>query len=235
MIQEKDTLMGLAHDIANILSGGRTTDDSPYSLRQILWWMKTTYATWQQAELDKAAAEGQPPNPYLIRRHDCLAVEELKNGECPCDPGNGKVLRVQMPELAMQGHAALLLYLGGQGFSRQFRKATVSTASAIANAGTRFHGPTPAYFLLGKHAYIVVPPEDALLDRVSVAYVPEDPTALAPSPATSKNLRFNIYSAANPYPLRAVDYMRKQALRMEGQMIVYAKPNLDKNNNANPD
>lgn len=124
--------------------------------------------------MDKAAAEGGGPNPLpdLPAGLHCGGRTAPTANAPAWTLGNGKVLRVKLPQLAIQDHKPQLMYLGAQGFGRQACKATASPRTGIANSETRFHGPAPSYFPMGNYVYVVLPAENAPLDRVSVAYIP---------------------------------------------------------------
>jgi hypothetical protein len=233
MLREKDTLMGLAYDIAKIISGGKTTDDSPYSLRQILAWIRTTYADWLEAELIKAANNGEGVNPFLLKRHECVAVEELAHGECPCDARGQKVYRVKLPKIATFNNRPVIQFVGGKGFVNKFREATAATAVDMANMSDRFSDRKPAWFVAGQSLYIVAPAGmGGDFKAISLLYLPEDPTATVGSVNAEKPLRFNIYKAANPYPQRAVSFIRNKVVAKEGFWTKQTEPTRDETNNA---
>lgn len=235
MIAEKDTLIGLAFDIAKIISGGVTVDDSPYSIRQILDWIKTTYNDWLQMEMDRLAENGEDVNPFLLRRHECVAVRELAHGECPCDPRGGKIFVVNMPKVATYNSKPVIRFVGAKGFGERYREATSATATDVANMRHRFAEPRASWFVAGDRLYVVTPAGMGTLRAISMLYLPEDPTALVVSAGDApKSLRFNVFKAKNPYPQRAVSYIRNKVVAKEGFWTKQTEPTRDEVNNANP-
>ena len=85
MISET-SYMGLAHDIRNIASGGITVDDNSWSLRQIIFWIKTYYAEIIEREIEnkKRGILNYKIDTDLINDLGCIPLSNVDSSDCGC-------------------------------------------------------------------------------------------------------------------------------------------------------
>lgn len=232
-INEK-SLMGIAHDIRNVARAGRSTDDDSYSLRQIIFWAKTTAAKIRAESLEKDSASSNELRADWIEEFPCLALKPIDRSHCDCVKYGCSEKYIDLPDFAQFNGDLAMTYFGTSDWRTPFTRAYDGKDASTKVMGIgRFGRPSavPVYYIQSKRAYVVFPPEYAMTVSVSVSGVRINP--LEDKPMGDTNLDRDIWCEPVPMDDGELYMLRNRILTTEMNMMVRMEPNRDDNNNAN--
>lgn len=234
---EPRSLMGVAHDIRNIVRAGDASGDDRYSLRQIMFWIETGAADLRRERLKEDEAEGKELREDWIQEFPCKILETVDLSHCTCVRYGCTIKRVKLPVLSVYKGKLTILYLGRSDFRMAYFLAdTPQDAETYAGGVGRFGrtNPKPAYYIQGGYAYIVFPPEYALTESIGIVGVESNPLSPTVLPVIEgKTLNRDIWCEAVNIKDDEIAEIRKRILAREMTMTVQYEANNDQNNNAN--
>ena len=233
------SLVGLAIDIRNIARAGSSTDDDPYSLRQIIHWISTTASIIRAESLKEDSAMANELRRDWVEEFTCIPLKPIDRSHCDCIKYGCMEKYVELPDFAIFNGRLAITYLGRSDWNLPYKRAIdAHDASIIAMGVGRFGkaNRTPAYYIQSKKAYIVFPPEYSLTTTVSMSGVVISPVPSNPTNLTLVDgvlLEDDIWCSPISLDDDEIYQVRNRILSAEMNMMVRADQNHDETNNSN--
>ena len=163
--------IGRAYEVIDSLSGGKSTDDTPFSVRQIIRSIESAYARAVREDVIYKQSSGETISEQLFTDIFCDKMELFHKDDCNCQSETCLARRVELPVLIQYKGSPLIkdVYVGDVQAKYAFSK---ESALSITK-GRPFINPAPAYYLSGGFMYIQLPPKMARVCTVSYSAVME--------------------------------------------------------------
>ena len=190
--------IGLAHDIRNVASGGRSVDDNKFSLRQIMFWIRMCYAELLESELEKKKLGllGFRIDESLINDLGCVPLTEVDKSECGCYKTGCVVLRTpKLPKFMSLLGKLQITYVGG--IDKQNPFVMTSAENVNTQISSRFGANLIYWYWKNDYIYVVTPAIESILSCINVQGITSDFTAVVPqcgSDGTITTPCFDIWS-----------------------------------------
>lgn len=236
MTPAETSYMGLAHDIRNIASGGISVDDNRWSIRQIIFWIKTYYAEIIEEEIEKKSRGilNYKIDNTIVNDLGCIPLEKADKADCGCYKIGCTVLRTQpLPKIYSFFGKPMITYVGGIDKQSSYVMSTPQNVSAAT--ANRFGASNIYWYFQNDRVYIVVPKSmaDIIVSCINIQAITQDTTATMPQcgskAGATKEVCFDYWSESG-IPLKYLNRIRQSILTRE--MSAMAQSPTDKINNG---
>ena len=206
----------------DLYGGGPVTDDARLSLRQIEVLIKRIYDS-VITQLDKRDfAGGRLPEQSRLFLYKCLPIEDTDDITCGCTQFGWGLKKVKLPQLYLWRSRPYITYLGSTDLQTEWIKAgSLTELRSIWKYVNK-----PAYMLMANEAYLILPPQYALICDASLWGIPRDPTY------TEDNLCFDVWARDWAVPPHIKELIKDQIISKWGQTVLSTKPLEDKANDS---
>jgi len=210
-----NSLYAQAARTISIMSGGKPTDDTRFSIRRVIRLLDGEYSAIIRSNL----LNGEQTDGQLYRNF-CIPLTAASYTECGCS-APCRVLKAKLPKLASVNGRYMIRYVGTTDMGQAFK--TISPQYiGIGNQGRFPAAPNShSYYLTGDTIFIFPPPE-SLIDCVLVQALPDSITATVSG-------CYDIWEDTN-IPEWMFSRMRDEVLRK--YLILEAQSRQDTTNNA---
>lgn len=218
MATHENSIYAQALRVIADLTGGKTTDDSRYSVRRVMRFLNEAYGQVVGAMLSQRGAQ---IDPQLLKAF-CITLTEADAAACGC-PVGCRVLSGELPRFMMRGGKPAITFIGTEDRYEAFEFRSPSLIgmgiSGRFSGGGNRHG-----YYIERGTLFVFPPADSIICSALVIGVPESITA------TSAGTCYDIW-ADSGVPTGIARQMRLEVLSRE--LAIEAQSPKDERNNAN--
>lgn len=230
----QDSLISLAYDIANIPRGGVRSGDDTFSLRQIMYWIRTTYPKIISDEIKVAEEKRLPYDTQHLVPFSCQRLVEVDKTECSCAcvmDGGCTVKKVVMPELHSYYGEPVITYVGRSDFREAYTRTAPSQIDNKLKGIGRFASKNkPLWYMIGKSIYVVFPVDLSETCNIGVIAMPQ--VKDIDSVSSDSDLEYDPFCAELPFSKKYVPELRERILKIQMSMMAGGLQLQDKLNNA---
>lgn len=220
---KENSLLGRAYQLIDPLMGGKTTDDSPISVRLMMRNIVTMYGEVLREDFIFRQDRGETPSDQLFQDYTC---ENLENVEDCDECGKGIVVkRFKLPRLASFAGSPLIKWVGTS--TTTFEKISSLREAVSLSKGKPFNPGRPGYWLSGDYAFVSLPERLALVSKINYSIVPQDPS--------SSEACFNIWAEDFPIDNYIWSIVANRIKAGEGNIYLNTMQRIDVVNNGRPD
>lgn len=220
---EPGSMRQLAVEIRkDLYGGGPVADDARLSIRQIEMLIKRIYDS-VITQMDKADFKGgRLPDPSRLMPFKCYSMRDTDEISCGCSKFSWGLKKVKLPKLYLWRGKPYITYFGSSDLQTNW----VRVNSLVElNSIWKLVG-IPAYLIMGNIAYVILPPQYALLCDVTFWGIPQDPTY------TEGSLCFDVWSQDWAVPGHIKEIIKDTIIGKWGQTVLSTKGEADMANNS---
>jgi len=206
----------------DLYGGGPVTDDARLSIRQIEVLIKRIYDVII-TEKDKSDFKGgRIPDQSRLVLFKCYPMTDTNEISCGCSKFSWGLKMVKLPKLYLWRGKPYITYFGSADMQTNW----VRVNSLIElNTIWKLVG-IPAYFIKGNVAYVILPPQYALLCDVLFWGIPQDPTY------TEDDLCFDVWANDWAVPPHIKELIKDAIIAKWGQTVLSTAGAADTTNNS---
>lgn len=211
---------GLASNIISIADGMSKSDDTKYSIRQVIFWIKIYFSDILADELEKKkqGIMNFKIDPYFINDLGCVPLEQADEADCDCAKSGCTVLRTPiLPKFVSIFGKSMITYIGNINKQEPF---TFTIAENVkGQSQNRFTSQTFMAYLKNDRVYAVIPKSkaDSILSCINIQGITEDVTAVVQQ--CGENTRvdtcFDLWSEDVPIPEKYIRRITLDILQKE--------------------
>ena len=212
--------MGLAMNIVQIASNNRATDDTPLSVRQIIFWIKNTFSEIMANDIErkKQGLLNFSIDPFFVNDLGCIPVFEMSDSDCGCIRSGCKVYATNpLPKFMALFGEPMIQYVGDINGKSPYNKTTARGASGTVT--NRFMRNSISYYYSRDRIYIVIPPDRAdvaVIKCINVQAVTDDIMATTPQCGDNGEIVdvcFDIWSEEANIPKRYINAITENIIQ----------------------